>query len=93
MIILGIDPGFAKTGYGVVENKERKLLHCAHGVIVSSRTMAHSKRLLHLQNSLQEIIQTYKPDRIAVEDLFIHKNMKTAIKSMGNIIGERLSSQ
>ena len=79
MIILGIDPGFAIVGWGVIESDRGRVRPIAYGAI---RTPAHTPieaRLLTIQNDLEEIIKKYKPDEMAVEELFFNTNITTAI--------------
>lgn len=80
MIILGLDPGFARLGYGVIEKKKRSLVHIADGVIATTARETHIERLLCLEQALVKIIKQYKPEIVAVEELFMHKNVKTAMK-------------
>lgn len=81
MIILGIDPGFAITGYSLLkyENSSFKVLE--YGTITTEAGMAFDKRLLLLSKGLEEIIQRYEPDEAAIEELFFNTNLKTAIKA------------
>ena len=79
MIILGIDPGFAITGYGIVKYEGNKFCPVDYGAITTASTMELPKRLLHLHDSLAELICGYKPDAIAIEELFFNKNIKTAL--------------
>ena len=79
MVILGIDPGLAIVGWGVVESINGRVRPIAYGAI---RTPAHTKteaRLLTIQNDLETIIEKYKPDEMAVEELFFNTNITTAI--------------
>ncbi len=79
MIILGIDPGTATTGYGLIEkNKELKLID--YGCIKTAANLATAERLKELHDRLNDLIKKYKPDIMAVEDIFFFKNLKTAIK-------------
>jgi crossover junction endodeoxyribonuclease RuvC len=79
--VIGIDPGTAITGYGVIrEEPSGDLAWIAHGTITSPSDWTEPRRLLHLYNSLVEIIKEHKPDCCAVEQLFFQKNVKTAIK-------------
>ena len=81
MVILGIDPGMAITGYGVIEsdknNNKMKVLD--YGVVTTPSDMETSQRLLHIFNSVEELIRQYSPDAIAYEELFFNKNVKTAL--------------
>jgi crossover junction endodeoxyribonuclease RuvC len=79
MIIMGIDPGFAITGYGIVKYEGNKFSVIDHGAVITESSMALSERLLILYNGLEEIINRYKPSAVAVEELFFNKNIKTAL--------------
>ncbi len=79
MIILGIDPGFAITGYGVVKYEGNKFSTVDYGAITTQSNMELPKRLLHLHLSLKELISRHKPDAISIEELFFNKNIKTAL--------------
>jgi crossover junction endodeoxyribonuclease RuvC len=78
--ILGIDPGVNVTGYGVIyirENGEPELLGFGHIRTKSKQSL--SERLQKIFVSLQQVIETYRPDCVAIEDLFYAENVKTAI--------------
>ncbi|MFC1771501.1 crossover junction endodeoxyribonuclease RuvC [Candidatus Margulisiibacteriota bacterium] len=79
MIICGIDPGFAITGFGIIEiiNGSPHLID--YGTIQTSSKTPFSKRLLLLSEGLSEIITKYSPESIAVEELFFNNNAKTAL--------------
>jgi crossover junction endodeoxyribonuclease RuvC len=79
MIIMGIDPGFAITGYGIVKYEGNKFSVIDYGAITTESTMILPHRLLILNNRLEELIAKHKPDAIAVEELFFNKNIKTAL--------------
>ncbi len=79
MIILGIDPGTATTGYGLIKkNGEINLIN--YGCIKTSCDLTTAERLKELYNQLDSLIKKYQPDIAAVEDIFFFKNLKTAIK-------------
>lgn len=80
MIILGIDPGLALLGYGLIktENDKVKLLEC--GTIVTKAGTPFPRRLSIIHNSMGELIQKFQPDCIAFEELFAGKNVKTVIQ-------------
>jgi len=80
MRILGIDPGVAIVGYGVIEEKDKKLELIAQGCILTRAREPHPERLGQIAQALSKIIQQYKPDIIAIEELFFCKNVKTALK-------------
>ena len=80
MIILGIDPGLATVGYGVLEKNERgqcRAIDC--GVIVTPKEEGMPVRLAMLEEGLNKILDTFKPDEIAMEELFFSKNITTGI--------------
>lgn len=85
MVILGIDPGTAATGYGVinVENSPQ-LLKCGCLHTSSKETMVHRLRKIYLQ--IKEIVDKFSPQEIAVEDVFFNRNVKTAL-SVGQARG------
>ena len=79
-VVIGIDPGTAITGYGIVQEQENgELKWIAHGVVTTPSDWDAPKRLLEIYQNLCEILNTYKPDCCAVEKLFFQKNVKTAI--------------
>jgi len=79
MIILGIDPGTALTGYGIIKQNHRLKL-IAYGCITTTPRQSPQERLYQLDRELTKIIKKYQPDKIAVEDIFFFKNAKTALK-------------
>lgn len=79
MIILGIDPGIADTGFGVIKNSGNKLLCLDYGSIKTGAKSELSDRLEIIHNELNKIIKKYNPVLIAVEQLFFCKNVKTAL--------------
>lgn len=80
MLYLGIDPGVAITGYGVVkENEDGGLAVVDYGVIKTSPMWTLPERLLELYSKLIEIMFLYRPVSGAVEKLFFQKNVRTAI--------------
>lgn len=79
MRILGIDPGYAILGYGIVDFDNNHYKAEKYGDITTDKNMEMSLRLKHLYSEVSRIIDTYKPDAVAVEELFFNKNAKTAI--------------
>ncbi len=77
--ILGIDPGFGRVGYGVIEKKGGAWVHVAHGCIETSSKKTFVDRLKELHAELAAIIRTHHPTSAAMEELFFYKNVKTAI--------------
>ena len=78
MVILGIDPGTATTGFGVIQTTP-KLNWVAHGTIVTSKNTPTQERLLLLEQGLIELFKKYKPKLLCVERLYFFKNLKTAL--------------
>lgn len=81
MIILGIDPGVATIGFGVIRQiKTKKKLKCLYyGIIKTNSGLSDSERLKILFNSINGLIVKYKPNYIAIEKLYFFKNAKTII--------------
>lgn len=80
MIILGIDPGTATTGYGIIKNSSNKLELIDYGCIKTTTNKSTAGRLFIIDEGLTEIIKKHKPNQVAVEDIFFFKNLKTAVK-------------
>ena len=79
MIILGIDPGLAIVGYGVVEFKASHFTTLDMGAITTPAGMPVPERLESIYKSLNDLIKLYNPADIAIEELFFNTNQKTAI--------------
>lgn len=79
MVIMGIDPGFAITGYGIVKYEGNKFSTIDYGAVTTEAGVPLCKRLLILNGRLEEIIAKHRPDAVAVEELFFNKNIKTAL--------------
>ena len=79
MIILGIDPGFAIVGYGIIEYENYKFKTLEYGAITTSSKEDMFMRFKKIHDELSEIIERTKPDVMAIEELFFNSNQKTAI--------------
>jgi crossover junction endodeoxyribonuclease RuvC len=79
-IILGIDPGTAITGWGVIKDGKKKTEVLAYGCIETSKHKNDVERLKEVAKDLKMIIKEYQPNEMAIEELFFFKNLKTAIK-------------
>jgi len=80
MIILGIDPGTATTGYGVIQKLPgNKFSLIAFGVISTPKGDSDAARLQTLADDLAQLVKKYKPDVAGVEKLFLHTNQKTVM--------------
>jgi len=91
MCILGIDPGTATTGFGLIEETQTGLLTLEYGIISTPANMPMDKRLVILYDRLNELILKYHPESCAVERLFFRRNVTTAI-SVGQARGVILLS-
>ncbi len=80
MKVLGIDPGTATTGWAVLEESKGKVDPIAFGHISTSPKNSVSDRLKEVADDLADIIEKYKPQEAAIEDIFFFKNQKTAVK-------------
>ncbi len=78
MIVLGIDPGTAATGYGLVERDGSKLRLVDYGCLQTLPTQELPVRLLEIHRAVTELIVTHHPEQIGVERLFFNKNVQTA---------------
>ena len=79
-IILGIDPGYGRTGYGIVKQENGKLQCLDYGVIETHKGDEFSQRIKEIHNKLRNIIKQHKPQYVVVEELFFCTNVTTAIK-------------
>ncbi len=80
MIVLGIDPGIAIVGYGIIEYKGNKFRTLDYGVIRTRSDQPYPQRLKEIYKAMDSIIKNYQIDAIAIEELFFNKNVKTAIE-------------
>ncbi len=80
MLALGLDPGTATTGYGLVRlAPDGELLAVKHGVISTPQDTPAAERLVMLYEQLQELLREHRPETAAVEKLFFQRNVTTAI--------------
>jgi len=87
MLVIGIDPGTARTGYGLIRQSEAGTLALVDfGIIETSPNQPMSERLLKIHRDLQDILSQHRPEEAAVERLFFQKNVKTAL-SVGQARG------
>jgi crossover junction endodeoxyribonuclease RuvC len=78
MIVLGIDPGTASTGFGVVADAGSRLSALDHGVIETDPSGRLERRLTAIHARILELIDAYAPDAVAIEELFFGANVRTA---------------
>lgn len=79
MLVLGIDPGTATTGYGLIRDEERGPKLVAYGTILTPAGMSMPQRLVMLYQQLSELVALHRPDTGAVEKLFFQRNVSTAM--------------
>ena len=79
MVILGIDPGYATTGFGVVFSDRGNLKLLNYGTITTPTRLTFPQRLEVLYDDMEELLRTVKPEAVAVEELFWGHNVTTGI--------------
>ncbi|MBO5370890.1 MAG: crossover junction endodeoxyribonuclease RuvC, partial [Clostridia bacterium] len=80
MIIMGIDPGFAIVGVGIIEYKGNKFRVLDYFAVTTKAGLAMELRLKSIYDEIDEAIKKYKPDCMAIEELFFNNNAKTALQ-------------
>ena len=80
MILLGLDPGLASTGWGIIAVDGNRLTHVANGQIKSDTSAALAARLLALDSALTDIMLEYRPGAAAVEEVFVNVNPQSTLK-------------
>lgn len=91
MRVIGIDPGFATTGYGVVERNEGRLTAVAHGALRTPAGAPQAERLACLQTGIADLLRRYDPEAVSVERLFFNINVRTAM-AVGQASGVALAT-
>lgn len=79
MRVIGFDPGINVTGFGILDYNKRHTQAFGYGVIRSPRNKPAQKRLHYIYQEVLKLIKDFKPNMIAVEDTFYHKNFKSAL--------------
>ncbi len=80
MLILGIDPGIATTGYGLIKSESKRKFSCvAYGCIITKPGFPSEIRLKKLYKELNQLIKKYKPKKLSVEKIYFFKNLKTFV--------------
>jgi crossover junction endodeoxyribonuclease RuvC len=80
MIVLGLDPGLAKTGWGIIEAEGNRLRHIAHGTVKTAPSAALAERLVALSNGLAAVIAAHGCASAAVEEVFVNANPQSTLK-------------
>jgi crossover junction endodeoxyribonuclease RuvC len=78
MIVLGVDPGTAATGYGIVERSGNRLRMIDFGCLETTPAQALSVRLMEIHRAMSELIEEHRPQLLGVERLFFNRNVQTA---------------
>ena len=79
MRILGVDPGTATTGYGVIESEDDEITLIDYGALVSPARSPIGERLSYIYNGLLEVISRFQPEAVAIEEPFVAKNVRSAL--------------
>ena len=77
--VIGIDPGLASTGYGIINAQSNRMIYIAHGVISTSPKLLHQERLLVIFNELNEVLDRFLPLEAGMETLYFAKNVSSAM--------------
>ena len=91
MRVLGIDPGTASTGYGVVDVEGSRMRAVDHGIISTPASLPLERRLAAILERLQALLVSHEPDAVALEDLFVGANPRTVL-SVGHARGAVLAA-
>jgi crossover junction endodeoxyribonuclease RuvC len=78
MIVLGIDPGLASTGYGVITSRSGRMAALDGGVIVTSAGLPVERRLVDVHAGVERLLEEHSPDAVALEELYFGQNVRTA---------------
>jgi crossover junction endodeoxyribonuclease RuvC len=89
VLVLGVDPGLATTGYGLVCERDNGLQAVAYGVVTTPANLSLPERLQQLYRELSALIREHNPDESAVEELYFSRNVRTAM-SVGQARGVAL---
>jgi crossover junction endodeoxyribonuclease RuvC len=89
MRVLGIDPSIQSTGYGIIEYAQDQFTVIGYGVIKPSRRLLFHHKINEIREHLDDLIETYSPDEVAIENPFYAQNIKTAI-TLGQVRGATL---
>ena len=89
MLVLGIDPGTAICGYGVVEQKGSQLRAIEYGAIETSPKLKNEERLTIIYEGISKLIEKYKPDVVGVEELFFNKNVSISLSKFSFVIWKK----
>ena len=88
-IILGIDPGTLKTGWGVIRADGTRLRHVAHGTVRTSSSQSQDRRLHRIYTALAKVIREHEPAHVSLEKVFLARNVQSTLK-LGQVRGVAL---
>lgn len=91
MIILGIDPGSRKTGFGLVHKSGNHYRHIENGTLYLEKLPNYTDRLVYLYNEIQALVSAFKPEVFSIENIFFHKNPKS-VQKLGEVRGVAMVS-
>ncbi len=80
LVVMGIDPGSVRAGYGILKKEGHKLVHLENGLIKIRKSGDNGEKLCSLEKELKILISKYSPDIVGLEKLFASKNLKTVIE-------------
>ena len=87
MRVLGVDPGTAVTGWGLVERRDGRVAHLAHGAVTTHPRMTPAAKLAAIHAALVELCGRWHPDVVALEQSFVGRNVQSAFR-LGEVRGE-----
>lgn len=79
-LVLGLDPGLARTGWGVIAVDGNRLTHVAHGAVATDAAEPLARRLVRLHDGLAAVIADHHPHEVAVEEVFLNRNPQSTLK-------------
>lgn len=80
MLVLGIDPGLIKTGYGIVNLKDNNISYITSGTIITDTKLNIENRLKNIYVNINNLIESYKPDFFSIEETFVNNNPTSSLK-------------
>lgn len=84
--VLGVDPGTAMTGWGLVERRDGRVAHLAHGAVATHTRMSLATKLAAIHAALTDLCATWRPDVLALEQNFVGRNVQSAFR-LGEVRG------
>ena len=91
MIILGIDPGLRKTGFGIIKSEKNLVVYISSGIVSTTENDTHAERLRDIFVGIREVIAKYTPEYAVIEKVFVNNNPKTTL-ALGQARGASLTA-